>query len=163
MTFGPCFAQTQATAEKFKIAARKESALFEAAKGKLPYPVKNGIIVADEHAPISIVPTPAHELHFEADDNANIYAVFDGDITNVMEAEGKNVVMIRHGLYFTAYINVGKVAVTKGQHVSRNETIGTITAQNNKKGTLIFQIWQADEKSGVSHLPPEEWLIARGK
>jgi septal ring factor EnvC (AmiA/AmiB activator) len=63
-------------------------------------------------------------------------------------------VMLKHGDYFTLYINLLEVRVKKGDKVKTRETIGKVyTERGSQSAVLQFQIWEGMHKHN-----PELWL-----
>lgn len=135
----------------------KLSATFEANKGKLPWPVKNGLVTKKygnyKHPTQSNVMLYNNGIDISTDQGADALCVFDGQVTTVFN-NGTNVVMVRHGLYFTLYANLEKVFVKVGDKVKTGQKIGSIhTSANDNVTVLHFEIWK--EKNNTN---PEPWL-----
>ena len=132
---------------------------FSQNMGRLPWPVTKGVIsmghgrqnvpglknVEIENPGISIV----------TEDNAVIQSVFEGKVSSVMMLTGGIVcVLIKHGEYFSVYVNITDVKVKVGDLVKIKQEIGRAT-RGGKDGNpeFIFQIWK-----GRDNLDPEKWL-----
>ena len=91
------------------------------------------------------------------DAGAPVRAIFQGEVTTVMDVMGTKVVIIRHGEYVSVYQNLASVNVKKGSKVTTKQTIGTV-AKNSTTNTyeLHFEIWKND-----SYLNPNSWLAKR--
>ncbi|HEV2353566.1 MAG TPA: M23 family metallopeptidase, partial [Puia sp.] len=77
-------------------------------------------------------------------------AVFDGEVDNVSYIGNAQMVMLRHGKYFTTYSNLGTVSVQKGEKVR----MGQILGQVDDGAQLVFVV--SDEKG--NNYDPERWL-----
>ena len=85
---------------------------------------------------------------------ASVYAVFNGQVSNVFMLLNTYVVMIRHGEYFSIYSKLKSVSVSAGQKVSTRQVIGTV-ANDPSEGIseMQFQIWK-----GKSPVDPAGWV-----
>lgn len=85
---------------------------------------------------------------------APVYAVFDGQVSQVFMVLNNYAVMIRHGEYFTIYSKLKSVSVSSGQKVSTRQSIGTV-ANDPAEGIseMQFQIWK-----GRSPIDPSGWV-----
>ncbi len=156
-----CLAQAPKTAPSFKMEVnelapdnQKINEAFEALKGKIPLPLDNGKIIIG-------INTPGIELG--AENHAKVHTVFEGEVTSVMQAEGKKIVIVRHGNYFTVYNKLDYVSVTKGQHVEAYAPLGTVADGDHQKATLNFQLWKGSKNEATTKLDPKEWLIGLRK
>ncbi len=130
-------------------------------KGRLPWPVVKGAKVSDfGHYPHPDVPSVMDENHgidIMVDAGTSARAVFDGEVTAILDIMGTKVVMVRHGEYITVYQNLASVNVKKGSKVTTKQNIGTI-AKNASSNTyeLHFEVWKNN-----SNLNPNDWLARR--
>ena len=130
-------------------------------KGRLPWPVVKGAKVSDfGHYPHPDVPSVMVENHgsdIMVDAGTSARAVFDGEVTAILDIMGTKVVMVRHGEYITVYQNLASVNVKKGSKVTTKQNIGTI-AKNASSNTyeLHFEVWKNN-----SNLNPNDWLARR--
>lgn len=85
---------------------------------------------------------------------AAVYAVFDGQVSQVFMVLNNYAVMIRHGEYFTIYSKLKSVSVSAGQKVNTRQNIGTV-ASDPAEGIseMQFQIWK-----GKSPVDPSGWV-----
>ena len=65
-------------------------------------------------------------------------------------------VVVKHGTYFTAYSNLSGVNLNKGQTVQTGQVIGKVAANLDGIGAIDLMI--SNEKSDVN---PELWLRRR--
>lgn len=131
---------------------------FAKNKGKLPWPVNQGVISekfgVNVHPVYKRVEMLNNGINISTLKNAEIRAVFNGVISEILFMPGfNNVIIIQHGNYFTVYSNLADIVVKKGQKVSTKQIIGKIAYDNENGSVLNFQVWKNMDK-----LDPESWL-----
>ena len=136
----------------------KLAASFESNKGKLPWPVASGVVTKKygktPHPTQSKVVVVNNGIDISTDQGANALCVFDGQVSTVFNTGSTNVVMVRHGTYFTLYANLDKVFVKSGDKVKTGEKLGLIhTGASDNVTTLHFEVW--NDKNNTN---PETWL-----
>ena len=136
----------------------KLSATFESNKGKLPWPVASGVVTKkygnNPHPTQSKVVVFNNGIDISTDQGANALCVFDGQVSTVFNTGSTNVVMVRHGLFFTLYANLDKVYVKAGDKVKTGQKLGLIhTGATDNVTTLHFEVW--NDKNNTN---PESWL-----
>ena len=132
---------------------------FAQNKGKLPYPVEQGIITGkyglSQHPTQSKVTVNNNGIDISTTKGAKARSVFDGEVCFVTSQGNNNAILIRHGLYFTLYSNIEKVFVKHGDKVTTGQEIGRIhTNVSDGKTILHFEIWQ-ENKTTVN---PALWI-----
>lgn len=135
------------------------SANFEQNKGKLPYPVEQGIITGKygttQHPTQKKVTTNNKGVDITTTKGSKVRSVFDGEVCVVTTQGGHGVILIRHGFYFTLYANLEKVYVKVGDKVSTGKEIGLVhTDANDGKTILHFEIWQENRTT----VNPALWI-----
>lgn len=132
---------------------------FSANRGKLIWPVENGV---KSHGfgkyKDKVYPGITHEnngVTIATDKGAQARAIFEGEVitifTNKMGVKG---VYLRHGNYISMYYNLAKVYVQKGDKVGVKESLGEIyTNRFNGATSLKFYLYQDTQK-----LNPENWI-----
>tara|TARA_B110000285_G_scaffold206839_1_gene245734 strand:+ start:1858 stop:3120 length:1263 start_codon:yes stop_codon:yes gene_type:complete len=159
--------KTEAEAKPPSFALTKESARlsasFEGNKGKLPWPVDKGTITEsfgkNPHPTLKNVSTNNRGIDISTPKNAQVRAVFDGEVTSVLNIPGAGkVVILKHGNYRTVYSNLKDVYVTKGAKVSTKKVIGSLLS-NEKQNISVahFELHQVTGSS-VSCLNPALWV-----
>lgn len=134
------------------------SGKFEQNKGKLPWPLKQGVITehfgVHNHPVYKNLKLPENNgVTFSTSKNAEVFCVFDGEVRQVVVMPGYNqCVLVQHGTYFTFYCKLQKVSVKSGQKVTRGQSLGTLEASDGAS-QLHFQIWNGTQKQN-----PENWL-----
>ena len=132
---------------------------FAQNKGKLPYPVEQGIITgkygSSQHPTQKKVIINNNGVDISTTKGSKARSIFDGEVCFITSQGNNNVILIRHGLYFTLYSNLDKVYVKTGEKVSTGQEIGRIhTNVNDGKTILHFEIWQ-ENKTTVN---PALWI-----
>lgn len=132
---------------------------FDQNAGKLPYPVRGGVIV--DHYGVHAHPTQKgltvnnKGVNIAGERGAQVRCVFEGTVTRVFFFQGlNNSVMVRHGNYITVYSNLASVAVKPNDKVSLNQVLGTLSSGDDSDDYVLhFEIWKETE-----NLNPERWL-----
>lgn len=136
---------------------------FASNKGKLPWPVESGAISQDygknKHPTLPNVYTQNNGIDISTPKNANVLAVFKGEVTSVINIPGAGrVVIIKHGDYRTVYSNLQDVYVTKGSMVETKTPIGSLLP--NPTGDISVAHFEVHHVKGnsVSQLNPNLWI-----
>ena len=132
---------------------------FAQNKGKLPYPVEQGIITGryglSPHPTQPKVTVNNNGVDISTTKGAKARSVFDGEVCFVTSQGNNNAILIRHGLYFTLYSNLEKVFVKVGDKVTTGQDIGRIhTNVSDGKTILHFEIWQENRTT----VNPAVWI-----
>lgn len=139
--------------------AKALAANFASNKGKLPWPVRSGVISmkfgTQQHPIVKSTTIESNGVRIDTDKGAKARAIFGGTISEVQAVKGANkAVMVRHGDYITIYNNLSNVYVTKGDVVSLGQDIGEVaTSGSSGKTTLHFLIYKNTAK-----MDPELWI-----
>ncbi|MFL5739112.1 MAG: murein hydrolase activator EnvC family protein [Flavisolibacter sp.] len=132
------------------------NASFELNKGKLPWPVDNGVVsipFGTSNVGGLTMDNPGITISTPSAGNP-VKAVFDGEVSAVSNLGDGMMVMIRHGKYFTVYSNLSSVNVARGSTVQRGQVIGkTAEADDGSGGQLDFMLMI--ESRNVN---PQPWL-----
>jgi septal ring factor EnvC (AmiA/AmiB activator) len=140
-------------------AAKKLAANFEANKGKLGWPVERGVIKAKYGVQRSITDNTVTQdyqgIKIATEQNAPVKAVFDGEVLVVIIIKNANpVIMIKHGNYSTAYKNLSKIFVKKGDKIKGGQVIGEVfTSRSTGESLLGFGVYKNEITQN-----PEYWL-----
>ena len=133
---------------------------FSANKGKLPWPLEQGLIIQkfgkQKHKVFGNIETFNNGINIATNKNAIIRSVFDGKISRIffIKGEGK-AVLINHGKFFTVYSGLEVVKVKLGDNILAKEEIGKVlTRENDDRTELHFEIWQGYDKQD-----PSVWLF----
>ena len=128
-------------------------------KGKLPWPVEQGVVIQrfgrQPHPVVKTAIIQSNGVTIATPKNAQARAVFDGKVMSIIGFKGSNPsVLIQHGNYITTYSNLGEVYVTKGQKVIPKEAIGKVfTNPETGKTELKFSVFKAS-----TPVNPKGWI-----
>ena len=131
---------------------------FELNKGKLPWPVDNGVVIMHfgnnkidntlltfDNPGITIA-TPSQGVA--------VKAIFDGEVSGVYNLGDGMAVTIRHGKYLTTYSNLSSVTVNKGDKVRTGQGIGKAGRDDEGLGGQVDLILMME----VRNIDPKPWL-----
>lgn len=128
-------------------------------KGKLPWPVQQGVVIQrfgrQPHPVVKTAIIQSNGVTIATPKNAQARAVFEGKVMSIIGFKGSNPsVLIQHGNYITTYSNLGEVYVTKGQKVKPKEVIGKVfTNPETGKTELKFSVFKAN-----TPVNPKGWI-----
>jgi len=120
---------------------------FQANKGRLPWPVKEGVVVrrfgTQPHPVVRTTTINSNGISLETSSKSVVYSVFDGEVLSVYGFSGGNPgVLIRHGKYISNYQNLSSIFVKKGDKINANDEIGIVfTNESTGKTVLKFNIF----------------------
>ena len=123
------------------------SSNFQANRGRLPWPVKEGVIVrrfgTQPHPVVRTTTINSNGISIATSPNSIAYSVFDGEVLSVYGFSGGNPgVLIRHGKYISNYQNLSSIFVKKGDKINANDEIGIVfTNESSGKTILKFNIF----------------------
>lgn len=156
-------AATTAPSKTVKPTATPESASisseFQGNRGKLPWPVKNGIITGhfgrQPHPTIPNIEIVNNGIDIQTDEGSPVRAVFEGTVVGTQFIPGFDyMVILQHGSYYTVYSNLEEVAVKKGDKVAIRQNLGKVSTDRKTNTSAVhFEIWK--EKT---RLNPQEWV-----
>lgn len=158
---------TETTTKKvITISETKEVALnlnFETNKGRLPWPVEKGTITEGfgkhAHPKIPNLFTNNNGVDITTHKNANIRAVFEGEVTSVLSIPGAGkVVIIKHGNYRTVYSNLKEVYVSAGSKVTTKQAVGALLpAEGEALSIAHFEIHHV-ANGQINRINPSLWI-----
>ena len=132
---------------------------FTANKGKLPWPVEQGVVTlgfgTQTHPVVKTTKIQSNGVTIATPDNAQVRAVFKGKVMQVFSFKGSNPgVLIQHGNFITSYSNLAAVYVKKGQTIEAKEVIGKVfTHPSSGKSELKFSVFQ-----NTTPVNPKAWV-----
>jgi len=142
--------------------ALKLSNSFASNKGKLPWPVKQGVITAQfgkhPHPVLEGIVINNNGIDISTTKGATSRAIFNGVVSSVaiIPGEGK-VVMVRHGEYLTVYSYMSEVFVNKGDKITLKQDLGLLVNEAGKSKTQVhLEIWK-----GMTKLNPKYWIFRK--
>ncbi len=142
----------------FAASTAQLTADFASNKGKLPWPVDNGVIIEKfgqhYHPLFKGVKLPFNNgINISTSAGKSVKSVFHGVVSRVVIIPGYNqCVLVEHGNYFTFYCKLADVSVKVGDRINTGDIIGTLAVSNNTS-TLHFELWNKTIKQD-----PELWL-----
>ena len=133
---------------------------FESNKGKLPWPLAEGVITESfgthNHPDLPGIKVSNNGVNIGTNKGANVRTVFNGIVVAVASVgglEGK-VVIIKHGEYHSVYSNIEEAFVKSGEKVKTKQAIGKVLTDDASATELHFEIWK-----GQSTMDPENWIV----
>ena len=140
---------------------QKLSAGFASNAKKLPWPVEKGVKIGEygiyRHPDVPEVEINNKGIDILTVNGAQARAVFEGEVTGIIDVLGIKTVLVRHGEYFSVYKNLASVNVKKGDKVATKQNLGQINKSLNGEGAeLHFEVWKND-----TNLNPNLWLTPR--
>jgi len=130
---------------------------FTANKGKLPWPVKSGVLTLRyglQRSPIDkSIPINSNGVRIATAKNQKVRAVFQGKVMAIITPKnGNNTVLIRHGNYITVYKNLLKIYVNKGDKISTKQDIGEVLTNKASGDTILnFVIFKDGKTQNPAH------------
>jgi septal ring factor EnvC (AmiA/AmiB activator) len=131
---------------------------FQANKARLPWPVDNGVVTVRfgtnkiENTTLTFdnpgltIATPAPGVP--------VKAIFEGEVSAVYNVGDGSAVTIRHGKYFTTYVNLTGVTVSKGASVKTGQQIGRAGRNEDGDGGQIDFVLMIEARN----VDPMQWL-----
>jgi septal ring factor EnvC (AmiA/AmiB activator) len=131
---------------------------FEQNKGNLPWPVK-GIITrkfgVQPHPTFPGININSTGLHIATKTNSDAKSIFNGKVLVIQKnPDGRKSVLVQHGNYISAYNNLEKVYVKKGEIIKTGDGLGKIfTDKVTGKTKLGFILYK-----NTKRLNPSLWI-----
>ncbi len=146
--------QDQQEAQQFSSVDRMMNNGFEANRGRLPMPITGGYRIVSHFGQYNVaglkgVTLDNKGINIMGGSGCKARAIYDGEVSAVLSYAGTVVVMLRHGAYISVYSNLSSASVSRGQHVSTRQILGTVGPDH----ILQFQLRKERAK-----LNPEAWL-----
>lgn len=147
--------ETTPKARETTTAEIKLSANFASNRGRLPWPVDQGTISSTfgrhKHPDFDVY-TENNGVDFITPAGSSAKAVFEGEVSEVIQLPSYYAVLVKHGEYFTLYSKLQTVYVKKGEKIPIGHLIGLIKTTEN--GTEFhFELWHGRTKQN-----PQAWL-----
>ena len=142
--------------------ASLDSDNFANNRGKLPWPVDEGIITTlfgkQPHPTIENIFIVNNGINLLTRKHAAAKAVFSGKVLADQFVPGHDfMLIIQHGNYYSVYSNLESLSVSRGQNVEVGQTIGVIREDpESGQSELHFELWLDKER-----LDPSEWIRTR--
>jgi len=132
---------------------------FQANKGRLPWPVAEGVLVGrfgkHPHPSLPGIRIERRGIDIATSEGTNVTSIFSGRVSNIITIPGGGmVVMVNHGSHRSVYANLGTVNVTNGENLRTGQVLGTVIDLGDGPRAHL-EIWNA---SGSSPVNPEPWI-----
>ncbi|MEX1011043.1 MAG: peptidoglycan DD-metalloendopeptidase family protein [Balneolaceae bacterium] len=131
---------------------------FTDRRGQLPWPVEGGTIT--ERFGVRVHPvfntrTENPGIDIAVPSRSPVRVVSEGYVTGIQPTTAfGDIVLVRHGRYFTVYGNLSDIFVSRGSVLSAGDVIGQSGDDNSMRGeVLFFMITDRTE-----NLNPESWI-----
>jgi septal ring factor EnvC (AmiA/AmiB activator) len=136
---------------------------FQANKGNLPWPVEKGFIAEPfgrhRHAVAEKVMVENEGLEIQTAQNAIARAVFDGTVASVSYIPGMGeLIVLKHGEFFTAYSRLENVIVKKGDNVHIKQKLGTVMLNDDNVPMMHFELWKVGTNDKMAPVDPATWI-----
>ena len=126
--------------------------------GQMPWPVDNGVITerfGRRVHPVFRTTTNVPGVDIAAPPRSTVRAVSDGYVFEVVPfPDFGEVVLVKHGSYYTAYGNLSSIYARKNQVVNQGDVIGLSGDEDNLRGEVLFFL----VREGSEFVDPERWL-----
>ena len=136
----------------------QETSVFAGQRRKMTWPVPRGVIVRrfgkQAHPTLKNIQIENNGIDIRTRPGASVKALANGVVAGVEYVPGfRNMVILRHGEYYSVYAQLETVAVRKGSSISKGAVIGKLAVRNGNVSELHLQIWR-----NKTHLNPKDWL-----
>ena len=131
---------------------------FSQNKGKLPWPVKQGLITGhfgtQSHPVIPSIKIVNNGVDITAPEGSSVLAIFGGKVVGKRVIPGfDHMLIIRHGEYYTVYSRLSKVVVDLDDEVQIGQYLGLVSVSEEGDHRLHLEVWH-----GKIQLDPEAWI-----
>jgi septal ring factor EnvC (AmiA/AmiB activator) len=132
----------------------KLSHSFTENKSKLPNPVQGSITEKFGTHTYKNITVNNPGITIKTAEGAPVYAIFNGQVSNVLFLVNSYTVIIRHGEYFSIYSKLKNATVAAGQKIGTKQHIGNVFSNRVAGVTeMNFQIWK-----GSTPINPSSWI-----
>jgi septal ring factor EnvC (AmiA/AmiB activator) len=132
---------------------------FAGNKNRLAWPVQNGFISGGfgrhEHPVLKRIYVDNLGVDISTKVGEKVRSVFEGTVGLVGQVPGMDgqIIMVRHGEYFTVYSGLKNIMVSTGDKVKMKQVLGEVVKDDESGAVLQFQIWKNNRR-----MDPEDWL-----
>ena len=127
---------------------------FSKLRGRLPWPAKGKIsskFGRQPHPTVKGIEISNNGIDIKLTSTSTVKSVANGVVVSTHFVPGyQNMVLVRHGDYYTVYSNLESINVSKGQKITVGQSLGKANPQS---GDLHFEVWKQKER-----LNPESWI-----
>ena len=138
---------------------RALAANFTSNKGKLPWPVEEGVVKVrfgtQPHPVVRTATIKSNGVRIATNKGQTVRAVFNGSVHSIiLSKNGSQTILVQHGNYFTVYRNLSKSFVKKGDKIVTKQELGEVlTNKTNGQSLLHFGVF----KEGIPQ-NPASWV-----
>lgn len=132
---------------------------FRKLRGKMTWPVESGFISKNygrqPHPTLKGIQITNNGIDIRTENDAQVRVVAEGVVAGVQFVPGHdNLVIVRHGDYYTVYSNLAEVWVKNGQTIDSKQALGRVRFnQMTESSELHFEVWKGKER-----LDPTGWV-----
>ena len=129
-------------------------------KGKLPWPVLRGVVIqkfgTQPHPVVKTAKIKSNGIVIATPKFEKVKTIFEGTVLSVLQFKGSNpTVLVQHGNYISAYKNLSKVYVKKGDIISSGQEIGQVFTNNStNQSTIQFSLFEK-----TTPMNPLLWIL----
>jgi septal ring factor EnvC (AmiA/AmiB activator) len=95
-------------------------------------------------------------ITIQSEVGSQVKAVFEGEVSSVTNIDNMQVVIIKHGRYFSTYSNLTGVNLSRGQQIRTGQVLGRVAPNDEGVGSIDLII--SNERGNMN---PESWLRRR--
>lgn len=138
---------------------------FTANKGKLPWPVNEGVITSkyglNPHPTLKGVEVPNNGIDISTKKGNIARSTFEGTVSKIIIIPGQGkVIIVNHGKYLTLYSYIKEQYVNSGDKVQTKQELGVLMDQSNESSSIMhFEIWKINDNPPPVKLNPEKWIF----
>jgi len=128
-------------------------------KGKLPWPVLRGVVIqkfgTQPHPVVKTAKIKSNGIVIATPKFEKVKTIFEGTVLSVLQFKGSNpTVLVQHGNYISAYKNLSKVYVKKGDIISGQEIGQVFTNNSTNQSTIQFSLFEK-----TTPMNPLLWIL----
>lgn len=147
--------------KNFDIGGTVAGSNFSSYKGRMSFPVASGTIIEkfgkQPHPVFPGIIIENNGIKIKVAAGAKVKSVFPGTVSKVSVVGGVKTVMIKHGSYFTIYVNLENLTVSQGQQVSAGTQLGSAGTDLDGINSINFEIWNS-AVNPIAPLNPMDWV-----
>jgi len=150
------------SSKRSAVPTRNLSTDFSNNKGRLPWPVRKGVVSKyfgkQPHPSLKKIEITNNGIDILTDRKATIRAVFEGEVVGLQFIPGhNNMLILKHGDYYTVYSNLDDVQVKKGAYVSTQQPLGRASVNpKTQQSEVHFEVWKNKKR-----MNPMSWVERR--
>lgn len=131
---------------------------FARNKGKLPWPVDQGLVTSrfgtQPHPVVKSITVSNNGIDITAPPGSSVRSLFSGKVVGRKFIPGfDHMVIIQHGSYYTVYSRLAEVFVEINDEIEARKVIGRLAKGSTENPKLHLEIWE-----NKVQLDPEKWI-----